>query len=129
VARPYRLSAEDVVAVRRLVADRETPGAVARRFGVSESTVREVALRRHHASVPEEPGVDRDAAVAAYREAAARRKASATPGNAKLDRGKVREVRGLLADGVPGVEVARRFGVSKATVSKVRNGRAWADVD
>jgi DNA invertase Pin-like site-specific DNA recombinase len=130
MARPYRLSADDVLAVRRLVADGEPPDAVARRFGVTAWTVRAIVRRSRRADVPEEPGVDRDAAIAAYREAgAARRKASARPGTAKLDPGKVREIRRLLADGVPGVEVARRFGISKAAVSKIRNGRAWRGVE
>jgi hypothetical protein len=77
VARPGGSRPTTSSAVRRLVADGAAPGVVATRFGLSESTVRAVVLRRSYASLAEEPGVDRAAAVVAYRGAAARRKASA----------------------------------------------------
>jgi hypothetical protein len=49
-------------------------------------------------------------------------------GAAKLSAQQVREIRSLMVFGGPtGKEVAKRYGVSAATVSEIKNGRHWRD--
>jgi hypothetical protein len=43
----------------------------------------------------------------------------------RLDWETVAEIRRQLADGVPRLEVARRFGVSRGTVQDLLKGRTW----
>lgn len=42
---------------------------------------------------------------------------------AKLTEDKYEEIRGLLAKGVMGAEIAKRFGISQTHVSRIRHGR------
>lgn len=56
---------------------------------------------------------------------AARGRANA---RAKLDEHDARRVRVLLADGRTVSEVARRFGVDRRTIRKLRDGETWAHV-
>lgn len=48
--------------------------------------------------------------------------------NAKLDDGKIQEIRRLFSDGVIRADLARRFGVSKSNMTSIINGRTWAHV-
>ncbi len=45
--------------------------------------------------------------------------------NAKLNRSEVREIRRLAASGVLHREIARRFNVSRATISDIHRRRSW----
>lgn len=56
-------------------------------------------------------------------------KAKRTKPSAVLDREKVIEIKSLIANGVSGLEIARRFGVHKATVSDIKVGKCWRDVE
>ena len=49
-------------------------------------------------------------------------------GNAAVSEADVREIRRLRHDGVSGREVARRYGLSPAQVSRIHTGRRWAHV-
>jgi len=44
---------------------------------------------------------------------------------AKLTEDDVRKIRRMAADGVWGVHLAKRFGVSQTTVYSIKNGRTW----
>ena len=46
----------------------------------------------------------------------------------KLNHTKVREIRAMIAQGVPGVIIYRRFGISKQTFCDIKNGRTWRSV-
>lgn len=48
--------------------------------------------------------------------------------NAKLNPEKVRQVRTLLAGGLPLDAVAERFQVSRPAIARIRDGRAWKHV-
>lgn len=48
--------------------------------------------------------------------------------SARLDEDRVRQIKGLLKDGVPQAEIADRFGVSLSCVSNVGTGRTWRHV-
>jgi hypothetical protein len=54
--------------------------------------------------------------------------AGARNGRARLSEVQVAEIRKLLAEGTTCTEVARRFGVSRSTVSLIRSGRRWGGV-
>jgi hypothetical protein len=47
---------------------------------------------------------------------------------AKLTEAKVAEIKGLLARGVPGKELAARFGVGANTISRIKTGESWGYV-
>lgn len=47
---------------------------------------------------------------------------------AKLSEAEVVEIRGALAEGVNPAEVARRFGVSRRTVNRIRTGENWGHI-
>jgi hypothetical protein len=47
---------------------------------------------------------------------------------AKLDEIDVLEIRQLLGDGVSMAEIARRKGVRKSTIARIRDGKTWAHV-
>lgn len=47
----------------------------------------------------------------------------------KLNASKVREIRRGFDEGVSGVELARRYGVSPATITNIRKGLVWKHVD
>lgn len=48
-----------------------------------------------------------------------------TNGNAKLTEADVRGIRGLLAQGVTGLELGRRYGVSPQQISRIKLGERW----
>ncbi len=48
--------------------------------------------------------------------------------SAKLTAANVRTIRAARSRGVPGVEVAERYGVSQGTVSNISSGRIWGHV-
>jgi hypothetical protein len=62
-----------------------------------------------------------------FRELAAHARGSAK-GAAKLTDEKVREIRALLAHGVPGKDIATHYGIGQATVSAIKHGRTWTHV-
>jgi hypothetical protein len=49
-------------------------------------------------------------------------------GNAKLKHSDAEEIRRLLADGRTGTALAERFGVSQATITRIKKGQRYADV-
>ena len=49
--------------------------------------------------------------------------------NPTLTVDQVREVKQLLADGVPQREIGRRFGVTHGTIGAINTGRTWTDVN
>lgn len=49
--------------------------------------------------------------------------------SAKLTPDQVREIRVLLAAGVPQTEAARRYAVNPGTVNNIKSGRTWAHLD
>lgn len=48
-------------------------------------------------------------------------------GKSKLTEQVVREIRGLLGN-IPGVEIAKRYGLSPCTVADIKHGRTWRHV-
>lgn len=48
---------------------------------------------------------------------------------ASLSPDRVREIREALASGETGVSISQRFSVSEQTVSAIKNGKVWADVE
>lgn len=48
--------------------------------------------------------------------------------SAKLDEDKVREIRRLLALGLPSSKIAERFGVSAWAVNRIKRGEGWVCV-
>jgi len=46
--------------------------------------------------------------------------------NVKLNKEKAAEIRSLLSDGIPGSELAKRFGVCKSTIYNIKNHGLWA---
>jgi hypothetical protein len=48
--------------------------------------------------------------------------------SAKLDEGKVLEMRQLIANGVQQNDVAQQYGVSKAAVTKIHFRRTWSHI-
>jgi hypothetical protein len=49
--------------------------------------------------------------------------------NSKLDDAKVREIRRLCATGMRGIDIARLYNITKATVSGIKHRRSWAWLD
>ena len=47
-------------------------------------------------------------------------------GHGKLHREDVQRIRQLLAQNVPQVEIAKRFGVNRGTISKIKTGRTFS---
>lgn len=45
-----------------------------------------------------------------------------------LTEDKVREIKALIASGMQGKDIAERFGVHKATISDIRQGKTWSDI-
>ena len=45
-----------------------------------------------------------------------------------LDAGKVREIVALLEDGVLGKVVAKTYGVTATTISRIKKGQSWANI-
>lgn len=52
-----------------------------------------------------------------------------TKPSAKLNKSQVSEIKSLIRSGVSGVEIASRFNIHRATVSDIKTGRIWRDVD
>lgn len=48
--------------------------------------------------------------------------------SARLNEEQVREIRSQLADGVPSVTLARRYGVGQTTISRIKLGTHWRNV-
>ncbi len=55
-------------------------------------------------------------------------KRGAANNQAKLTEAAVREIRALFEAGAPGADIARKFGISEATASKVKLRRSWQHV-
>ncbi len=46
-------------------------------------------------------------------------------GSAKLTEEQVREIKTLLAQKISGAEIARRYGVGRPCISRIKNGWSW----
>ena len=56
------------------------------------------------------------------------RAARRTKPGAKIAADDVREIKRLLREGVTGLDIARQFGVHRATISDIKAGKTWRDV-
>lgn len=50
-------------------------------------------------------------------------------GNAKLDEGKVREIRQEIAKGIRCTVIARKYGIASSVIYLIRDGKAWKHVE
>ena len=110
-----KLTDEQVSAIR---ADHRSNVEVARSLGVSHETVRLVRLRRvwgHIGNPSQEP---RYAGTDIWR--------GEKNVNAKLGAPDVSDIRKALSEGRSGVSLARRYGVSEATISDIKHRKQWA---
>lgn len=55
--------------------------------------------------------------------------AKQTKPGAKITADQVRQIKADLRDGLTGVAIAAKYGLHKATVSDIRRGKIWRDVD
>jgi hypothetical protein len=67
-----------------------------------------------------------DADNMADRDAKGRQAKGSAHGNAKLTEADVRGIKRLLGQGVPGLELGRRYGVGSQLISKINTGKLWA---
>jgi hypothetical protein len=113
-----KLRQRDVLAIRRLAAGGRRHSTIADRYRIATGYVSQIVWRKSWQHLPPEPGV-------------------ATPVNgiigeahwcAKLTEQDVRTIRQLVARGDTQTDVARRFGVSTVSVSKIIRGRTWKHV-
>lgn len=102
VGRPTAVTAAKMVTLKRLHREKATDGQIAVALGVSESAVRRARQRAelppNHRNVPVRT-------------------------NGKLSADDLTTVRVLLAEGVSNRQIADRYGVSKALISMIRNGK------
>jgi hypothetical protein len=113
-----KLRDRDVLAIRRLANDGTRRVAIADLFGVTPTNVSSIIRRETWQHLPPEPGV-------------------ATVGvggigedhhSARLTEQDVRTVRDHVANGGTQAEAARRFGISRGSVSKIIHRRTWKHV-
>jgi HNH endonuclease len=117
-AHPFAvLTANDIPRIRSLYRAGLGYAEVAEKIGVSAECVRQVLIGKTWRTVPDPlgPVVMRGRGC---------RESEDGP-LARLDWPTVAEIRQQLADGVPRLEVARRFGISKGTVQDILKGRTW----
>lgn len=50
-------------------------------------------------------------------------------GNAKLDEGKVREIKKMIKEGRLHKEISKKYDISCAVISEIRNGKLWKHVE
>lgn len=104
-----KMTVMKVVELRRLARLGETSTQLSAKFGISITQAKRIARGDGWAEVTEpvrQPG---------------RRY--------KLTRESAARVKRELIDGISGIEIARRFAVSRATVSAIATGRNWAHVE
>lgn len=117
-----RLTAADVEQMRTMRANGVSALAIAKQFGVSKATVSHATLGRNWKSNPPS-----DAQLAAMNEQARRIRPNAT-GKPKLTAEQAAEIKAARAAGVPGRELAQKYGVHECTISAVVRGRNWKSV-
>jgi len=113
--RGKKLTPDQVHAIAEYIAAGERHTVVAGRFGVSVETVGAIKSGKRWAGCVDE-------ALRARMQAAA-------PSTPALDESGARRVMVALEAGRSGRSIAEEFGISPSTVSAIKRGQAWAELD
>lgn len=112
-----KVSASDVLEMTRLYKSGVDQGKLAQRYGIARCTVSEIVRGTKWRGIIREVASE---GRAAYR-------GSRHP-NAKLNEGKVREVRKMHKSGVETKSIAKAMGVCEGTIHAVLTGTTWSHV-
>jgi len=112
--RGKKLTPEQVHAIAECIAAGERHTTVAERFGVSVETVGAIKSGKRWAACVDE---------------ALRARMKAAPTAQTLDASGARRVMAALEAGRSGKSIAEEFGISPSTVSAIKRGQAWAELD
>jgi Trp operon repressor len=117
-----KLTENDVLRIRALLAEGLSQREIAEKFRVSDVTVSDIGHRRTWTHLSEEiyGWVYREGHRGDYR--------GEWNGNARLTTEDVCDIKALLDRGVSQRTIARQFGVSQSIVSKIKRGTAWAHI-
>jgi Trp operon repressor len=105
-----RLTEDRVHQIIRLLLEGQTQSAIAKQFGVAETTIHRIARGEAWKQVPRPTNF-----ASAIRHS-----------TAKLTEAQVREIRHLLKAGDTQQVVSRKFNVGQSTISDIATGRNWS---
>jgi DNA invertase Pin-like site-specific DNA recombinase len=111
-----KLTEADVLAIYRLRLSGAAIRAVARQYQLDGATVRDILVGQRWGHLLGKNGAPTIAELLAVPTAEA---------PTKLSRTDIPKIRALLAAGHQGKDIAKRFGVHKATISDIKQGKIW----
>jgi len=115
-----KLTIEQLKQIRQLLLDNVSMYEIANQFNITQSVVADMKRGKSHRYF----FTDEDVALFAKRTTRQGERNSA----AKLTEDKVREIRVLLAQGIPATTIAAQYGVGQSTILRIKTGQCWAFV-
>lgn len=109
----WKLTADQVVEIRRLAVEGMPQHAIGRRFGIDQTTAGSIIRGETWAHIP------------GAREGSPNYPKGERHPRARLTEAQAREIHRLAAEGMAQRDIAARFGVSPALVCKIVGGRLW----